>query len=88
MKVDDSKIIVIVAWPTLNKFVQNYGIITQPHTNLLKKGKFGWHDEAGSAFLALKQVITTTPTLPMPNFNDSFTIETDASGDGIGEVLS
>jgi hypothetical protein len=33
-------------------------------------------------------VITTTPTLPMPNFNDSFTIETDASGDGIGEVLS
>jgi len=32
--------------------------------------------------------MTITPTLTMPNFNDSFTIETDASGEGIGVVLS
>jgi hypothetical protein len=32
--------------------------------------------------------MTTTPTLAMPNFNDYFTIETDAYRDGIGAVLS
>jgi hypothetical protein len=32
--------------------------------------------------------MTTTPTLAMPNFDDYFTIETNASGDRIGVVLS
>jgi hypothetical protein len=70
------------------KFVQNYDIIARPMNNLLKKGKFGWNEEANTTFLALKQAMTTTPTLAMPNFNDYFTIETDAYRDGIGAVLS
>lgn len=32
--------------------------------------------------------MTTTPILDMPNLNESFTIETDASGEGIGAILT
>lgn len=31
--------------------------------------------------------MTSTPTLVMPDFNNIFIIETDASGDGIGAML-
>ena len=104
VNVDDKKITAMLAWPQptniselcgflgltsyYRKFVQNYGIIARPLTNLLRKGKFRWHDEAETAFSALKQAMTTTPTLVMPNFNNSFTIETDASEEGIGVVLT
>jgi hypothetical protein len=32
--------------------------------------------------------MTTTPKLSMLNFNDLFTIESDASGNDIGAILS
>ncbi|RVX01248.1 putative mitochondrial protein [Vitis vinifera] len=93
VKVDDKKIATMLAWPRpaniselrgflgligyYRKFVQNYGIIARPLTNLLKKGKFDWHEEAETTFSALKRAMTTTPILAMHNFNDSFTIETE-----------
>ena len=70
------------------KFVSNYDIIARAFTNLLKKGKFAWTKDAETAFQELKQAMTSTPTLAMPNFNEPFVIEFDASGDGIGVVLT
>lgn len=72
------------------KFVQNYGVIAQPQplAQLLKKGKFEWSTTANEAFTKLKQAMTSTQTLALLNFNEPFTIESDALGDGIGIVLT
>lgn len=103
VKVDENKIAAMVSWLRpqnilelrgflgltgyYRKFVQGYRLLARPLTNLLKKGQFGWSDEVEQAFEKLKKVMTSTPTLAMPNFNDTFTIEIDASRYGIGAVL-
>ena len=69
------------------KFVQGYRVMAKPLTNLLKKGQFQWNKEAEEAFENLKQAMSNTPILAMPNFKETFIIEIDASEEGIGAVL-
>lgn len=54
---------------------------------MLKKERFQWIPRAQSAFEALKQVMVSAPILSLPNFDELFIIESDASGFGIGAVL-
>lgn len=57
-------------------------------TNLLCKGvHFLWTTVEDTAFQTLKHSLVTAPVLALPNFQETFVVETDASDYGIGAVL-
>jgi hypothetical protein len=70
------------------RFVKNFGIISRSLFDLLKKGVvFMWTHQIEDAFQALKQALTSAPVLALPNFKETFEIETDACDYGVGAVL-
>ena len=59
-----------------------------PLSQLLTKADFVWSLEAEHAFQTLKDAVTKSLVLALTDFAKPFTVETDASGLGMGEVLS
>lgn len=70
------------------KFIRNFGCIAAPLTRLLTKDGFHWNKDAVAAFDQLKTALTSPPVLRLPDFSQRFVIECDASGIGIGAILS
>jgi hypothetical protein len=69
------------------KFIKGYGSIAAPLTAMLRHNSFTWNEGGREAFQALKDAVSQTPVLALPNFSQPFLIECDASGVGIGAVL-
>lgn len=104
VSMDPEKVQCIQAWPKpltvkalrgflglagyYRRFIQHFGLIAKPLTDMLKTNNFTWTTQAETAFTHLKTAITTAPVLALPDFDKEFTIETDASGLGIGAVLT
>ncbi|KAL4285207.1 hypothetical protein GQ457_16G013510 [Hibiscus cannabinus] len=69
------------------RFIQGYGNIAKPLTDLLRKDGWKWLESEEIAFQKLKEAICSAPNLALPDFREEFTIEADASDFGVGAVL-
>lgn len=71
------------------RFVKNFAGIAQPLHELAKKNvHFEWNEQRDEAFQTLKKILTQTPILKFPDYNFPFVVDTDASANSLGAVLS
>ena len=69
--------------------MKDFATIAAPlHRTIEKGGAFRWTDQARESFEALKSSLTSPSILAMPTDSDEFTLDTDASDNAIGAVLS
>jgi len=59
-----------------------------PMTEVLKRTSFKWTPKAQSAFKEVMKRLTQAPVLALPCFEKVFKVECDASGMGVGVVLT
>ena len=81
------RIIGLASW--YRRFVPNFSTLISPLSNLTRKNqKFNWDSTCETSFQTLKDCLVSAPVLTCPDFSLPFTVQTDASGFGLGAVLS
>ncbi|GJX77412.1 retrotransposon-related protein [Tanacetum coccineum] len=103
VKMDPKKLLAVRDWPEpknqrhvrgflglaryYRHFIRGYASLTAPLSDLLKHEGFKWGEEESKDFQILKERLSNAPLLCLPNFEQVFVIEADASEDGIRAVL-
>ena len=76
------------------KFIPDFSKIAKPlhdvsaKKNQVPRPNFVWGEAQECAFQAIKSALVQAPVLAYPKFHESFIIEVDACGEGIGACLS
>uniref|UniRef100_A0A1Y1L0V4 RNA-directed DNA polymerase n=1 Tax=Photinus pyralis TaxID=7054 RepID=A0A1Y1L0V4_PHOPY len=84
---DLRRILGMISW--YRRFLPNFAHLTAPLTRLTGKNiKFIWSDECNEAFRQIKELLISAPVLSCPDFTLPFIIQCDASGFGLGAVLT
>ncbi|PKU71184.1 RNA-directed DNA polymerase [Dendrobium catenatum] len=104
LKIDLDKVEAVRSWPVpqsftdirrfhglasfYRRFIKDFSTIAAPMTEILRANQFEWNPAAQTSFEELKQRLSSTPTLNLPDFDQAFEVECDASNVGIGAVLT
>lgn len=71
------------------RFVPGFATVAAPLHQLTRKGaRFQWGEACQRAFETLKQALVEAPVLPYPDPSLPYLLDTDASAEGVGAVLS
>ncbi|KAG1135610.1 hypothetical protein G6F37_012421 [Rhizopus arrhizus] len=71
-----------------HRFIKNLSQTAAPMYALLRKdAPFVWSKEADQAFITLKKIIMTLPTLAYPDPHKPYDVHTDASMFGLGAII-
>jgi hypothetical protein len=71
------------------KYIETFAEIAIPlHKIMNEKSEYKWGEQQQQAFEKLKETLLKEAVLQHPDFNKQFIVSTDASGGGLGAVLS
>ena len=76
-------------WAYYRRFIHQFAKIAGPLHQLTEKNRpFVWDNDCQRAFVELKRLLTSSPILAYPVVRSPYVLETDASAESLGSILS